>query len=368
MKILFIITGLGPGGAEKQLCDIADELVQNGHQIKILYLLHTRPFFTPRHSAIDVISLGIGKKSIFQVVRALWNARKIIQQFTPDIVHSHMFHANIFARILRIFVPMKVLISTAHSSHEGGKWRMLLYRWTDFLSDLTTNVSKDAVTQFIKKGAVPARKILCVHNGINTNIFSFHEEKRKNLRKKYGVADREKILLAIGRLSDEKDYPTLLKAFAFIRKHRKDVQLWIVGDGPNRWDLQKLARKLGVEDTVHFWGVQRDIVAFLSACDIFCHTSVYEGFGIAVAEAMACERPVVVTKCGGVEEVVDRYGVLVPPSHPPEVAKGILYYCNMPSDSVKKYTKNGRQHIIEYFSITSVVKRWLTIYDELMKG
>ena len=127
-------------------------------------------------------------------------------------------------------------------------------------------------------------------------------------------------LCVTGRFLELKDYPNLIRAFAQVRTRKPGIKLAIVGDGPLKADLEAVMNSLGVTDDVHLLGVRHDIPELMSACDVFVLSSASEGFGLVVAEAMACERIVVATDCGGVREVVGNAGLLVPLQDPEKLA------------------------------------------------
>src|SRR5690554_1821829 len=146
----------------------------------------------------------LGMRKGIPDLRAIYRLRLILKQFKPDVVHSHMVHANILARMTRLFIRMPVLIATAHNSMEGGWIRTLLYRITDPLCELTTNVSQDAVDRYIRIRAVPKHKIRLMPNGVNANLFSKGDEATAIVREEWGLKD-EFIWLAVGRLTEAKD-------------------------------------------------------------------------------------------------------------------------------------------------------------------
>ncbi len=148
MKILFVITGLGMGGAEHVVSNLADELVKMNHEVKIAYLTG-EVLVAPKSSEVEVISIGMNSAKDF--AKAYIKLRSLVKDFKPDVVHSHMFHSNILSRLLRLTTNIPKVISTAHSNNEGGKSRMLAYQFTDRLADISTNVSKDAVDSYIAK-------------------------------------------------------------------------------------------------------------------------------------------------------------------------------------------------------------------------
>ncbi|MEG2471786.1 glycosyltransferase, partial [Acinetobacter sp.] len=197
MNILYLITGLGGGGAEKVVAGLADEMSKLGHQVKIAYL-KGQVIVCPENSEIELIDLGL--ESVKNSKVAYKNYKQLLKEFQPDVVHAHMVHANIFARISRIFCPIPKLVCTAHSNNEGGKGRMLAYRLTHHLSDLTTNVSLSASKNFEALGAVPEQGITTVYNGINLARFHKSERSDREMRVSLGLSDNDLMFLAVGRL------------------------------------------------------------------------------------------------------------------------------------------------------------------------
>ena len=114
--------------------------------------------------------------------RAVFRLVKVLREWRPDIVYSHIVHANLLARIARIFYRIPVLISTAHNIDEGGRWRGIAYWLTDSLVDLTTNVSQAAVKRYIRVGAAPKDKIIFVPNGIDISRFKPDRDTGRRLR------------------------------------------------------------------------------------------------------------------------------------------------------------------------------------------
>lgn len=361
MKIALLITGLGMGGAERQVCDLADRFAALNHEVIIIYLTGEATIL-PTNPFIRVMGMGM-TKTPWSFLNTYFRIRSLIQTFNPDILHSHMIHANIMARLLRLFTTIPRLICTAHSTNEGGSLRMLAYRVTDSLCDLSTNVSQEAVNSFVAKKAVPMKRMIAMVNGIHTEKFIFNPIARKQLRSDENISDSTHLLLCVGRLMKEKNYPTMLQAFQIIYQKNKDTHLWIVGIGEQLPTLLKMAKDLGIQEKVKFLGLRYDIPELMSACDIFCLSSSYEGFGLVVAEAMSCERIVVATDCGGVKEVVGKCGILVPPNSPENLAQGIKKALRLSSNEKQTMGHEARQRIIERFSLTRTTHQWLTLYS-----
>lgn len=358
MKVLLVITGLGMGGAEHVVVNLADELVNRGHEVKIAYLTGLG-LVLPSNENIEVIALNMNEYQ--EIVPTYLKLNKLIRAFKPDVVHGHMFHANILTRLLKISTKIPKLISSAHSTNEGGKTRMLAYRVTDKLADISTNVSDEAVSTFIRKGAVKTGRMVSVTNGIDIIKFSFDKIARKNLRAELNI-ENKKALLAVGRLDTPKDYPNLLNAVHLLNKNRQDFKLFIAGDGPLRGEIEQLAAKLEINDIVEFLGIRRDVHNLMSASDVFVLSSAWEGFGLVVAEAMSCERIVVATDCGGVAEVVGDAGIIVPPKNSKQLASALNKALDMSEEESLILGCKARQHIVDNYSLDRNVNSYLELY------
>lgn len=362
MKILLLITGLGMGGAESQVVDLADKFVELKHDVLLVYLTG-EALVLPCRSEVKVIGLGMRKRLVDFIIIYRKFAR-IVSDFKPDVVHSHMVHANLFARLVRLIVSFPGLICTAHNTDEGGKIRMLAYRLTDQFADINTNVSKEAVESFVMKGAVKSGRMQLVYNGIDTNRFLPDTIVKERIRLQNTVFD-EKIILAVGRLEKAKDYPNLLNSYSYLGDTVEKTQLWIVGCGDLSSSLNELSKKLHVDKQVRFLGIRRDIVALMNAADVFVLSSAWEGFGLVVGEAMACGMVVVATDCGGVKEVMGGNGFLVPPRNSIELSRALKRALTLSDDEICDYGNAARQHIINNFSLTAISDRWIELYQGL---
>ncbi|EER7098485.1 glycosyltransferase, partial [Escherichia coli] len=310
-------------------------------------------------------------KNFRSFFRALFQVKKIIVALKPDIIHSHMFHANIFSRFIRMLIPAVPLICTAHSKNEGGNARMFCYRLSDFLASITTNVSKEAVQEFIARKATPKNKIVEIPNFINTNKFDFDINVRKKTRDAFNLKDSTAVLLAVGRLVEAKDYPNLLNAINHLilskTSNCNDFILLIAGDGALRNKLLDLVCQLNLVDKVFFLGQRSDIKELMCAADLFVLSSEWEGFGLVVAEAMACERPVVATDSGGVKEVVGPHNDVIPVSNHILLAEKIAETLKIDDNARKIIGMKNREYIVSNFSIKTIVSEWERLYFKYSK-
>lgn len=365
MNILYLITGLGLGGAEKVVCDLADQMSAVGHQVKIAYLTGG-VIVRPKNTNIDLISLDLN--NLYGLYSASKKYNKLIQDFQPDVVHAHMVHANIFSRLCRFFVKTPRLICTAHSNNEGGSLRMLAYRLTHSLADITTNVSRAASQNFENLGAVPQGGILTTYNGVDLNYFNKCKYQFNEIRSNLGADASTTIFLAVGRFHAAKDYPNLLKAFSIYLQHQEKVdnlKLYIAGDGDEqaRLELKALIEKYNLSNNVNLLGRREDIPALMSIANFFVLSSSYEGFGLVIAEAMACECFVIATDCGGSAEIMADTGVLVPPQNSEALAEALKEAMSKTALELQENNLKARQRVEELFSLESSVNKWLALYE-----
>ena len=353
MKILYVITGLGLGGAEKVVADLADQMHALGNDVKIAYLTGDVQI-KPASTDVEIIALHLNSAKHFLLASKKY--RKLVKSFRPDVVHAHMVHANIFTRLNRALCPVPKLICTAHSSNEGGKARMLAYRLTNRLSDINTNVSQEATQAMISKGAFTQKTVVTVYNGINLNNF-------KNNPKSIRLEQNTLNFITVGRFTDAKDYPNLINAFAILKKNNRAINLTIVGNGELRDQIESLIKELELEEDVTLLGRRSDIPQLLSQADIFVLASKFEGFGLVVAEAMACECYVVATDSGGVAEVMGDTGHLVPIQDSQALADALQDTINLSDEDKVDNNKKARARVEEFFSLEASVQKWLALYE-----
>ncbi len=360
MRILYVITGLGVGGAERQVVDLAERFAAQGDHVVIAYMAGTAKLI-PSNRQIRLIGFHM-QKSIGGFFHAYLSLRRLLRVYKPDVVHSHMVHANLLARSVRLTTRMRRLVNTAHSTNEGGRLRMMAYRLTHALSDVCTNVSQEAVDAFEAKGAVPRGTMLSVTNGVDLDRFYFDKSWRETTRSNGALEPTDRLIMAIGRLEIAKDYPNLFYAFSKILYHYKNVYLWIVGDDSLSANLILLAEELNISKNVRFFGMRNDISQLINAADIFVLSSAWEGFGLVVAEAMACEKVVVATDCGGVKEVLGDCGFLVPPRDSDALSLSLIKALSMLPLERKAMGIRARQRVAHKFSIDEAVNKWRDIY------
>jgi len=363
-SVLFLITGLSYGGAETQLVNLATKIKYRGWDVRVVSMLPPKAFVEELKNA-DIPLATLNMRRGVADPRAVFRLLKILREWKPDIVHSHMVHANLLAWVVRIFCKIPVLISTAHSIDEGGRWREIAYRLTDPLADLTTNVSRAAVERYICVGVAPKNKIRFMPNGIDTAKFNLNKTAGQRLRNELGV-DNYFVWLAVGRFEEAKDYPNMLRAFKMIVSKKSNVVLLLVGQGSLLEEVKKLGSELNLEDKVQFLGVRRDVPDLMNAADAYVMSSAWEGMPMVLLEAGACGLPVVATDVGGNSEVVlnGKTGFIVPTRNPKALAQAMEKTMALPKEKRLEMGEAGWAYIEANYSLEHVVDQWEALYME----
>jgi glycosyltransferase involved in cell wall biosynthesis len=367
-SILYLINALGYGGAEIQVSRLARGMKRRGHDVTVVTLIPPVALADElRADGIAVESLGMraGVPSPMGMVRLL----RILRERTPSVVHSHIVHANLLARLARPLTRVPVLICSAHSVNEGRRWLELAYRYTDRLTDLTTNVSQAAVDRYVRAGIAPARRIRFMPNGLDVSAYRRDDVARDSTRAELGLRDEQFAWLAVGRFTAAKDYPNMLRAFARLRAQGfASAVLLLVGRGSLEEQVQAEVKSLGLCEHVRFMGLRADVPAVMSAADAYVMSSAWEGMPLVLQEASAARLPVVATEVGGTAEVVDRdrSGLLVPPHDSEALAWAMGKVMTMSPGEREEMGRAGLAFVSSRFDLHGVLDSWEALYEELL--
>jgi glycosyltransferase involved in cell wall biosynthesis len=367
MRIVLLSTSMGMGGADKQLLSAAQELRSRGHEVLLISLTPLGPM------GLEARSRGIPTESLemrrgIPDPRGLLRLGRLVQAWRPDVLHSHMVHANFMARVLRLYVRVPALVSTIHSLHEGGRLKMWVYRLTNGLADQMTIVSQAAADRFVTERIIPRELLTVVPNGVDTERFrTVPLEARQRLRKSMGL-ERAFVWIAVGRFDPPKDYPTMLRAFATLRARAPEAVLLLVGRGSLQTETESLARALGLTDRVRFLGVRNDVPELMSAADGYVMSSAWEGMPVVLLEAAAAGLPIVATAVGGNREVVcdQESGFLVPPGDPDALGEAMVRLSASSDDQRRAMGERGREHVRARYDLSRMVERWEELYREVL--
>jgi glycosyltransferase involved in cell wall biosynthesis len=364
---MLLATSMGMGGADKQILSAADELRRRGHQVLIVSLTPLGPMgVQARTQGLRVESLEMRRG--IPDPRGMIRLARLVRSWKPDVLHSHMVHANLMARALRLVARVPVLISTIHSIKDGGRLRMAAYRLSNRLVDRMTIVSQAAADRFVAEGTIPRELLSVVPNGVDIHRFQeVASSARETLRRSLGL-QREFAWLAVGRFAPAKDYPNMLRGFALVHEAHPDSVLLLVGRGSLQGEAEALALELGLATCVRFLGPRHDVPELMSAADGYVLSSAWEGMPVVLLEAAAAGLPIVATSVGGNREVVrDREsGYLVPPQDPDALGLAMRRLMGMSQAQRRSMGHQGREHVQANYGLSSVVDRWESLYHEVL--
>lgn len=363
-RISFILTSLSFAGAQTQVLALAKTLKKRGWDVGVISMM-TPEALTDQLDEAGIVWASLDMQRGAASFAALFKLRRILQDWQPSIVHSHMVHANLMARVTRLLTKMPVLISTAHNINEGGRVREIAYRLTDPLCDLTTNVSQAAVDRYIDIGAVPKKKIELMVNGIDASRFESTSEARAQKRADLKLGDTF-TWLAVGRFEEAKDYPNMLKAFKKIAE-KQEAKLLIVGEGG--LDINALIQEHNLEGSVEVLGIRKDVPDLMNAADAYLMSSAWEGLPMVLLEAAASALPIVTTNAGGNADALinGKTGFVVPIENADALAEAMQKLLALPLSEQQEMGQAGRQFIKETYDLEAIVDKWEALYAQQLQ-
>jgi len=302
MKVLHVITGLEAGGAEIQLAMLVRH---TRHDADVITLYNAGSVADQiRADGTSVRDLGMQRNTELGALRRL---RSIIEAGRYDVVHTHLYRSQIYARPAARLARTPVVLTTEHSIGETHIERRKmtagvrgLYLASELFSDATIAVS-DVVRERLVRWGVPARKITVIPNGLEIAALAFDPAAREQARAQFGLGPDTYVIGALGRIDENKRVELTVEAAAPMLGER--CKILVVGRGDHRTVVEATAARLGVSDHVIFGGFQPDTAAMMAAFDLYAATSVQETFGLAVLEAMASGLPVVYTVCPALDGI-----------------------------------------------------------------
>lgn len=363
IRVLHIITQINRGGAENHLCELVEASIARGVEIKVVYLKGDG-YWADRllQAGASVYSLNL---KYYGQVAPLLNLRSIIATDAPDIVHAHLQPAELYSRLALLgcgYQPRFVI--SKHNDEPFWPYPASGFfgRWVAKRASCLIAISEAVRNYFISNLTVPLEKIKTIHYGLPVVPFD-DVDACINLHQEFRKGSGGLLIGTVARLVPQKALHVLINGFARYQKFTGcPGRLVIVGEGPLRSELEQLAQDLGVADDVIFAGFREDIPRVMCAFDVFVLTSIYEGFGLVLLEAMAARRPIIATKVSAIPEVVcdGETGILIPPLSPDSVAESLM---KMESSSLREtYGVAGAQRLNQNFSVGPMVGKTLDIY------
>jgi glycosyltransferase involved in cell wall biosynthesis len=361
MKVLHVITGLDAGGAELQLAML---LRHTRHEADVVTLYNPGPVAEMiREEGTSVRDLGMRSN---RELGALVRLRKMIKDGRYDVVHTHLYRTQVYARPAARLAGTPVVLTTEHSIGETHIERRpmtrgvrALYLASERFSDATIAVS-DIVRDRLTRWGVPGKKITVVPNGVEVTELSFDADARRQVREQFGLAPDTYVIGALGRLDPNKRVDLTMEAAKPMLGDK--CKFLVIGRGEDQERLEKAAARLGISEHVIFGGYQRDTTAMLAAFDLYVAASLQETFGLSVLEALASGLPVLYTTCPALDGIQTERARQV--AGTPEALR----------EEIRKEVETGPRErvadskVFAQYGMESVVTRIDDLYEEILAG
>lgn len=363
IRILHTIDTTGPGGAETVFTNLVRG-VDHKHFESIAAI--RGPGWvcdTLRKNGVEPIFVNSRGGFNFGYLRDLI---RIIRRYKIDIVQSHLFGSNLYCSIAGLICRVPV-ISTFHGfvdTQEGERLMPLKTRLINRSSRKLVFVSDRLKEHYVKKLGFADSKAVTIYNGVDNSVF--YPRKDDTIRNELGLSAGNILIGAVGNVRPAKGYDIFLKAARQVYDQHSECRFVVAGQGNGALyeSLLDLRKDLGLEEVFHFIGFKQDTAKVFNNLDIFVLPSVSEGFSISTIEAMACGVPVVVTRSGGPEEIIENgENGLTVDSGPEDIAWGIMRI--LEKVEFRNFIKNkGLAEVDEKFSLKAMVNQYKLFYNQ----
>lgn len=365
-KIMFFLYSLSGGGAERTVINIINNL--NHKKFEVILVLGT----DKNNDYINLLNKNIRIRYLnsSKLRYCILKLSKYIKEEEPDLIFSTINANNIVVLLARIFSfkSIPTIVREANNRTQSGSvtlinkmiTKILYNHFTEKVIALSYGVKEDLVKNF----RIKENKIDVIYNPIELKeIRKLSNEEVKDVDKK----GYEKLLIAVGRLVEQKNFTTLIKAFKRISQ-QINSRLIILGKGPKEEVLKQLTKDLGLENKISFLGFKNNPYKYMRIADVFILSSKWEGFGHVIVEAMVTGTPVISTDCrSGPGEIIkdNYYGRLVPVSNDKKLAETTIELLR-DSNEQQKLIKRGYKRIKD-FDVKRIVQNYETAFEEVMK-
>ena len=371
VRILHLIETLKLGGAEKALYTVLSAMDKHKRFESMVCCLFEDGPIASRLEQLKIPVYNLHMKSPYDWRKGVFRLAEIIKENKIDIVHTHLFYANVYGRIAGCLSGVKTIITTLHNPdytyEDNGRFSFKARKLIDKYTGRMFNRRFIAVSQSVKddyQKHMGLKDIDVLYNSIDFKELKINPSLDIQAeRKALGLEKEDFVLLNIGRLHNQKGQIYLLEAMKILTKENARFKLLIVGAGPLRQRLSDEIAKNGLTKNVFLLGEREDIVKLFQLSDVFVFPSIYEAFGVVAAEAMAMEKIVVVSDIDGLREVVGPAGVYVKCRDSRGIADSVRKIFNRPADYNEMKKEAGRR-ALDLFSVENNAGKLEKVYLE----
>jgi glycosyltransferase involved in cell wall biosynthesis len=365
IKVLHLFVTLPVGGAEDLLAGIVTGLDPVRFTPEVACLGEAGLIGEElRCQGYSVSHLGLDpRRDSFS--RIVGEVRTLIKRIAPQILHTHLYHPNLYGRLASVGLGLQGVVASVHNAYSRLKihrcvWNYLLGRVTDKVLVSSSQVYRD-VRRYDR---VPEEKILIMPYGIRMEELDLPLSKAE-AKARLGISGF--CLGTIGRLEEQKGQEFLLTAIPELKENISDLNVLIIGDGRLRSSLENQARMLGITDVVHFLGTRRDLPLLYRAMDVFVLPSLWEGMPLVLLKAMAAGLPVIATQVSGAEDIIEdgKNGRFIPPRQPTALAQAVLELHGSPG-LWSQWGEQAIKTVRKNYSLEAMLTRLQQVYEDIV--
>lgn len=365
-RILHVIDTGGPGGAETVLDSIVAHLTPGSWASRVVVPFEDWLTDRLRSRGADFVVVrsrrGVDLGLLLRLISE-------IRDFGPAIIHAHLLGSGVYGSLAAVLSGGAPLVCTFHGRPDVSPNDRLLPLKARILArqkNRIVYVSRDLRAYLEPLLGVPSGSGSVIHNGVDFAQPNATGTERDTC----GAGPGELLIGAVGNIRPAKDYENLLRAAAIVCKCRSNARFAVVGDDrtPLADSLRRMSQDLGLGERVRFLGFREDAAALVASFDVFVSSSRTEGLPLGTLEAIGLGTPVVLTRVGGVPEIVDsgRTGLLVPPGDPGALAEGILTMLADPKRA-SEMARAGAADVRRRFSVQRMCEEYECLYERLLR-
>lgn len=364
-NILHLIDTTGPGGAETVFIDLLRELDPSKYHHTVV--LRGEGWVADQVRGLGIEPLILNSKGSFNF-RYVLSLCKLIRAAGIDLIHSHLLGSNVYGAMAALLCR-RPLIATFHGSVDvasGERFLAAKFGLINLGANAIIGVSRKLMKDLGSRSSLSPGKQHLIYNGVDENRFS--GESPSTLRSELGLREEDTLILSVGNIRPAKGYTHLVEAAARLVQKDASYQFVVVGHEkqPLAGELRDKAKALGVQNNLHFLGFRDDVSELMGQADVYLLPSISEGFSISTVEAMMAGVPVLATKSGGPEEILESgvSGLLVPVADPDAIVEGIGRLRDQAFAS--RLREAARKSARERFSMRAMIQSYESLYQELL--
>jgi glycosyltransferase involved in cell wall biosynthesis len=370
-RILEFATYAGIGGTQTMLLEFLRHASGDKYVFYVCVLLdHDR--LNEEVSKLGINNTSLNMRGYWDLV-AWWKFYQFAKHKRIDLIRTYGLKAHIIGRIVGKLLKIPVNISSVRNTDSWRRWyHALLDYLTSGFTDLYISNSEAGRLATHRRERIPLSKIITIPNGIDLANYapylSCMSEISETYKQQFGLLPDTPVIGIVASLRKQKGHKTIVDALPQIQQTIPEVRCLFVGEDWLHGEIHRYVREKHLEQVVIFTGFRTDIPELLTMFDLFLLPSLWEGIPRALLEAIAMQKPVIVTAVGGIPEIVEseKTGVFVPPEDPKALAQATTYLLSNP-EIATKMGQEGYRRIQQFFSLDSVVAKTEGVYDQLLK-